>query len=95
MIAGYTKFTFCKGAGFIENNGADPAGISKAVRLRINKPFFAETEVEIATTNGTASPSACGHEITITVTILSSANSNSRPRKSQVARVVNPPPKAI
>ena len=30
-------------------------------------------EVEIATTNGTASPNACGQEITITVTIRSSA----------------------
>lgn len=64
---------------------------SNAVLFFISKPFFAESDVEIATTNGTASPKACGQQITITVTILSSANTAGLPAiDHQKKNVMNP-----
>ena len=41
---------------------------SNAVRFLMSKPFCAAMDVEIATTSGTARPSACGQAITNTVT---------------------------
>jgi hypothetical protein len=68
---------------------------SKLVRLRINSPFFADAEVEIATTSGMARPNACGHAITITVTIRVSAKLNSLPTTNHTARVVKPTERAM
>src|SRR5699024_8873426 len=63
---------------------------SKFVRLRINKPCFADNDVETATTNGAANPSACGQVITITVTMRSNATSKEHPKSSQIASLMNP-----
>ena len=63
---------------------------SNAVRFRIRRPFWADIEVEMETTNGIARPSACGQDITITVTIRSRANTKSNPRINHTASVVNP-----
>ena len=68
---------------------------SNAVLFRISKPFCAETAVEIATTSGMASPKACGQAITITVTILSKAYTNGKPKASQTANVPKPITKAM
>ena len=68
---------------------------SKAVRFRINKPFCADTAVDIATTNGIANPNACGQAITITVTILSKAYTNGNPKNNQTASVPKPIANAI
>ena len=68
---------------------------SKAVLLRINKPFCADTAVEMATTRGIAKPNAWGQAITITVTIRSNANTNGYPAISQTANVPKPTDKAI
>src|SRR6185295_10480846 len=46
---------------------------SKAVLFFMSKPFLADSDVEMATTKGTAKPKACGQQMTITVTILSNA----------------------
>ena len=43
-----------------------------------------------ATTRGTASPSACGQAMTITVTMRSTANGASAPRANQTNSVVAP-----
>ena len=43
-----------------------------------------------ATTSGTASPSACGQAMTITVTARSIANARSRPSPSQTTKVSEP-----
>src|SRR5690625_7704916 len=67
---------------------------SKAVLLRMSKPFCAEMDVEMATTKGTAKPKACGQEITITVTILSNANTKGNPNSNQTTNVMTPPPRA-
>ena len=48
-----------------------------------------------ATTNGTASPSACGQVMTITVTMRSRENSNAAPKLNQAKRVSNPTLMAI
>jgi len=44
----------------------------------------------LATTNGTASPSACGQQMTITVTILSIENARLFPDNHQTIKVVMP-----
>src|SRR5699024_146137 len=48
---------------------------SKFIQTRINIHCFADNDVETATTNGAANPSACGQVITITVTMRSNATS--------------------
>ena len=48
--------------------------------------------VDIATTSGTASPSACGHATTMTVTVRSTATSRLVPTASQAPSVTAPPP---
>src|SRR5690554_5626845 len=63
---------------------------SKAVLLRINNPFLADILVDIAATNGTARPKACGQEITITVTIRSIANAIVSPNANHVKKVPKP-----
>src|SRR5690625_1492431 len=68
---------------------------SKAVLFRINRPFLAETLVDIAATNGTANPSACGQEITITVTIRSIAKAIVSPNANHVKNVPKPNTNAI
>ena len=50
---------------------------SKAVRFLINNPCVADAVVEMATTKGMATPKACGQDVTMTVTILSSAKAKS------------------
>ena len=47
--------------------------------------------VDIATTRGTASPSACGHATTMTVTVRSTATSRLVPSASQAPSVTAPP----
>jgi hypothetical protein len=49
---------------------------SKAVRFLISKPFLAETDIDIATTKGTANPRACGQVKTITPAMRSNAKTN-------------------
>src|ERR1017187_6493920 len=56
---------------------------SNAILLLINNPCLADNAVDLATTNGTANPKACGQQITITVTILSIANDKGCPAKFQ------------
>ena len=51
-------------------------------------PALAATEVEIAMTSGIASPRACGHEITRTVTVRSTAWSIS-PKAAQTTNVTH------
>ncbi len=51
--------------------------------------------VETATTSGTAKPKACGHAITMTVTIRSIAKSKVFPISIQVIKVINPADSAI
>ena len=67
---------------------------SKAARSRMSSPLRADSDVETATTKGTASPSACGQAITITVTVRSSAKAKSLPKASHTPRVAPPPPSA-
>ena len=64
---------------------------SKAVRLRISRPLLAEIDVEMATTNGMATPSAWGQAVTITVTMRSMAKAVSLPSHSHAASVPKPP----
>jgi hypothetical protein len=68
---------------------------SKAVRFRMSSPLLAESDVDTATTSGTARPSACGHVMTITVTMRSIAKSSGRPAASQATRVADPAPSAM
>src|SRR5205814_9509170 len=68
---------------------------SNAVLFLISNPFFADCAVDLATANGTASPKACGQQITITVTILSTAKARSLPEKNQTANVAMPAAIAI
>ena len=68
---------------------------SKAVLFLISNPLFAASAVDLATTNGTAKPNACGQQITITVTILSIANASVCPVKYQYKNVVIPETIAI
>src|SRR5690349_3805587 len=63
---------------------------SNAVLLRISKPLTAALAVEIATTSGIATPKACGQEVTITVTSLSSANATVLPDRYQYIKVTTP-----
>jgi hypothetical protein len=46
---------------------------SIAIRLRMSIPFWAAVEVLMATTRGTARPSACGQAMTRTVTTHATA----------------------
>ena len=48
-----------------------------------------------ATTSGTASPSACGQAMTMTVTMRSTANGTSAPSASQTKSVAPPTESAI
>ncbi len=64
--------------------------LSKADLSRINRPDFAASEVETATTRGTASPRAWGQDMTITVTALSMAKAESLLKLSQAANVIAP-----
>ena len=69
---------------------------SKAARSLMRRPLRAEIEVEMATTRGTANPSACGQAMTMTVTIRSRAKAKPRPpRASQAIKVSAPTPTAI
>ena len=52
---------------------------SRPRRSRTSKPFLAPSVVEMATTSGMASPSACGHAITRTVTTRSITNAACAP----------------
>jgi hypothetical protein len=63
---------------------------SKAVLFLISRPFLADKAVDLATTSGTASPSAWGQQITIAVTILSIEKARSFPREFQVRKVMMP-----
>ena len=56
---------------------------SNAVLFLISSPLFAAIAVDLATTKGTASPKACGQQITITDTILSIANASVCPVRYQ------------
>ncbi len=56
----------------------------------MSSPCIAYREVDIATTSGIATPKACGQEVTMTVTIRSSAKDNSRPRPNHVIKVIMP-----
>ena len=51
---------------------------------------MADSAVDTATTSGTANPRACGHAITITVTIRSSAKLKLWPTRSQAMSVTVP-----
>ena len=64
---------------------------SKAVRLRMSRPLRAEMAVEMATTNGMATPSAWGQAVTITVTMRSMAKAAPLPSHSHTASVPRPP----
>jgi hypothetical protein len=46
---------------------------SNAVLFLMSNPCIAAAVVDMATTKGIATPRACGHDVTITVTILSKA----------------------
>ncbi len=52
-------------------------------------PARAATPVEIEITSGIASPRACGHEMTRTVTVRSTASPMS-PRAAQMPKVTTP-----
>src|SRR5699024_12642390 len=64
--------------------------LSKLMRLRMSNPFLADNEVETAVTSGAAKPSACGHVMTMTVTIRSSATSNVKPSSNHIDNVIKP-----
>ena len=53
-----------------------------------------DNAVIIATTSGTASPSACGHAMTSTVTMSVSEALKSLPSRSHTIRVISPAPTA-
>jgi len=53
-------------------------------------PFLDDTAVEIATTSGIARPRACGHAITSTVTVRSTAPSPSPTINAQTTKVTTP-----
>jgi len=56
---------------------------SNDVLFFMSSPFLAANDVDLATTNGTANPKACGQQITITVTILAMAKSRGCPVRYQ------------
>ncbi len=59
----------------LSNSTASTVRIRSSARRSLTRiPARAATPVEIAITNGIASPSACGHEITSTVTARSTAS---------------------
>jgi hypothetical protein len=64
-------------------------------RLNTSNPERAPSVVEIASTSGTASLSACGQAITSTVTSRSIAVAAAAPQISHAAKVVAPAPSAI
>src|SRR5690625_6886355 len=68
---------------------------SKAVLLRINSPFLAETLVDMEATSGTANPNACGQEITITVTIRYIAKAIVSPNANKVKNITKHKTNAI
>ena len=59
---------------------------SRPRRSRTSKPVRAPRVVEMATTSGTASPSACGQAMTSTVTTRSTANAPSLRRRARRQR---------
>ena len=67
---------------------------SKAIRLRTSSPFRAPSAVDTATTSGIASPRACGHAMTMTVTARSIAYDSGSPSASHTTKVSAPPPSA-
>ena len=69
---------------------------SNAARSRISKPLLALSDVLTATTNGTASPSACGQATTMTVTMRSMAKlSGASSISHQTSSVPTPTAKAM
>lgn len=84
----HALFPFGQGACFVKDDGVQLAAASSASRSRTRIPLRADSAVVMATTNGTAKPSAWGQAMTSTVTTRLST-STSKPVAIIQMTVVN------
>ena len=78
-------------AGLVEDHGGELARLLETASIADEQPDCVRRDVvEMATTNGTASPSACGQAMTSTETSRSTANAPVAPSASHTTSVSAP-----